>query len=220
MNDGLQYIDIIFIAMVAAFLVLRLRSVLGRRTGDERKRPNPLTPGEDVGDNVVALPGRAPLQAAGTPGSVAGGLARLRLADPSFSPDAFLQGARSAFQMILMAYAKGDRDTLKPLLSPEVFRNFSGAIEAREKAGETMETDLLSFKDVDFTAVDVRDRDAYISVRFVTEQVNTVRDPADAVVEGNPNHIEVVTDVWTFCRTIGSADPNWELVATQVPEEA
>ncbi|GEO80874.1 Tim44/TimA family putative adaptor protein [Pararhodospirillum oryzae] len=219
MNDGLQYIDIIFIAMVAAFLVLRLRGVLGRRTGDEQDRPPIISPSSERTDNVIDLPPRVPTGAAPLEGTLAGGLTRLRQVDPSFSPDAFLDGARSAFQIILMAFAKGDRDTLQPLLAPDVMRNFSAVIDTRERKGETMETDLVAFRSVAFEAVELRGRDALVTVRFVTEQVNVTRDAADAIVEGDPNHVDDVTDIWTFRRDVTSPDPNWELVATRVPEE-
>lgn len=219
MNDGFQYIDIIFFAMVAAFLVLRLRSVLGRRTGEERQRPDPFSRPENGEDKVVELPGRGPVTLGPADHSLAAGLTRIRMADPAFSPEEFLEGARAAFQIILMAYAKGDREALRPLLADEVFANFTRAIEDREQRGETMETDLVSVKAVEFMEAVLEDNEAVITVRFVTEQVNVQRDSKDVVVEGDPNQVEEVTDIWTFRRLVTSEDPNWELVATRVPEE-
>ncbi len=219
------YFDIIFFAMVAAFLVLRLRSVLGRRTGNERQRPDPFSrpdpqnrpQGEE--DNVVTLHGRNGGAADDLPVSVATGLTHIQMADPSFMPDQFMEGAKAAFAMILEAYARGDKVALKPLLAGEVFTNFSRAIDSREQAGETMETEVVSFKSVDLEEARMDGADALVSVKFVTEQTNVTRDSEGVVIDGNPDMVEEVTDIWTFRRDTESDDPNWELVATQVPEE-
>ncbi|ABC24402.1 Tim44/TimA family putative adaptor protein [Rhodospirillum rubrum] len=219
MNEGFQYIDIIFFAMIAAFLVLRLRSVLGRRTGEEQRRPDPFAQPESAQDNVIDLSGRKAVAGRPGDGTLAGGLTQIQLTDPSFSPEGFLIGAKAAFEMILMAYAKGDKAVLKPLLAGEVFQNFSRAIDEREQADETMETDLVGFKSVEILRAGMDGQDALVTVKFVTEQVNSVRDKSDTVVDGNPNQVEEVTDIWTFRRDTVSNDPNWDLIATQVPEE-
>jgi predicted lipid-binding transport protein (Tim44 family) len=216
MSEGFQYIDIIVIAMVAAFLVLRLRSVLGRRTGEEKQRfDHPV-----ARDNVVDLPGRTPAATEAADGTLAGGLTRIRLADPSFDPNGFAEGARGAFEMILFAYAKGDKATLRPLLAGEVYQNFTRAIDEREAAGETMETDLVSVKSVEITEARMEGDDALVTVTFKTEQVNLIKDGSGTVVDGDPNTVEQVTDIWTFRRDTQSSDPNWELVATRVPDGA
>ncbi|MBK5956122.1 translocase [Rhodospirillum rubrum] len=219
MNEGFQYIDIIFFAMIAAFLVLRLPSVLGRRTGEEQRRPDPFAQPESAQDNVIDLSGRKAVAGRPGDGTLAGGLTQIQLTDPSFSPEGFLIGAKAAFEMILMAYAKGDKAVLKPLLAGEVFQNFSRAIDEREQADETMETDLVGFKSVEILRAGMDGQDALVTVKFVTEQVNSVRDKSDTVVDGNPNQVEEVTDIWTFRRDTVSNDPNWDLIATQVPEE-
>ncbi|MBK1663214.1 translocase [Rhodospirillum rubrum] len=219
MNEGFQYIDIIFFAMIAAFLVLRLRSVLGRRTGEEQRRPDPFAQSESAQDNVIDLSDRKAVAGRPGDGTLAGGLTQIQLTDPSFSPEGFLIGAKAAFEMILMAYAKGDKAVLKPLLAGEVFQNFSRAIDEREQAEETMETDLVGFKSVEILRAGMDGQDALVTVKFVTEQVNSVRDKSDTVVDGNPNQVEEVTDIWTFRRDTVSNDPNWDLIATQVPEE-
>ncbi|MBF0373335.1 MAG: Tim44 domain-containing protein [Alphaproteobacteria bacterium] len=225
MSDGFQFIDIVFFAMIAAFLVLRLRSVLGRRTGTERQRPEPGVgrPTVDRPDNVVELPDRrrtvpeGPTDAyTGTP--LAAGISQVRIADPSFSPEPFLQGARGAFEMIVSAYAAGDRATLRPLLANDVMANFEAAIDAREQAGEKLETELVSIKSADLDEVVMEGRTARVTVKLVSEQVNVVRDADGKVVDGDPTRVAEVTDLWTFARDTGSRDPNWVLVATRSPE--
>lgn len=229
MNDGFQFIDIIFFAMVAAFLVLRLRSVLGRRTGQERPREGLMRGGEtgptiNGGDNVVELPERRRTipegpqdRYAGTP--VAGGLSQIRMADPGFNADEFLAGAKAAFEMILGAYAASDVKALKPLLNAEVLRGFEAAIADRAKSGDTLETELISFKSAEIVEAATEGRRALVTVRFVTEQVNALRDAQGQVVDGDPNRISEVVDVWTFARDTRARDPNWQLVATRSPEE-
>ncbi|MBF0305231.1 MAG: Tim44 domain-containing protein [Alphaproteobacteria bacterium] len=225
MSDGFQFIDIVFFAMIAAFLVLRLRSVLGRRTGTERQRPEAGfgRPAVDRPDNVVELPDRrrtvaeGPTDAyTGTP--LAAGISRVRMADASFSPESFLQGARGAFEMIVAAYAAGDRATLRPLLANDVMANFEAAIDAREQAGEKLETELVSIKSADLDEVAMEGRTARVTVKLVSEQVNVVRDKDGKVVDGDPVRVAEVTDLWTFARDTGSRDPNWVLVATRSPE--
>src|SRR5579863_2353748 len=141
MGDFPQYFDIILFAMVAAFLVLRLRSVLGRRTGHEQ-RPDPLLRrAEAPGEKVVSLGSRAaappPLDVSPPADAVAAGLGRIRAADPSFDPAQFIEGARVAFAMVVEAFAAGDKVRLRPLLSDDVYKPFSTAIDERRAAGET-----------------------------------------------------------------------------------
>ncbi len=227
MNESFQFIDIIFFAMVAAFLVLRLRSVLGRRTGHEQPRPDGFgRNGEPVnnGDNVVELPDRRRTVPEGpqdpyTGTPIGAGLTQIRLTDPSFSVRQFLQGAKAAFEMILGAYAAGDVKTLKPLLSPEVLHNFQGAIEARRKAGEVLETELVGIKSSDLVEVGVHGRNAVITAKFISEQVNAVRNAAGEVVDGDRDRITEVVDLWTFSRDLRARDPNWHLIATATPDE-
>ncbi len=226
MNDGFQFIDIIFFAMVAGFLILRLRSVLGRRTGNEQRRPDFF--GQERGDNVVELPARKgqdpaldaeveTLAAAASP--VGAGLTQIRLADPNFTPDGFVSGAKAAFEMILGAFAAGDDKALKPLLSPEVFANFKDAIDQRRKNGETLEAELIGINQAEIVGAAMEARTARVTVRFVTEQVNVLRDAENRVVEGDPARVTRVTDVWTFTRDTRSRDPNWQLVATAAHDD-
>lgn len=225
MNDGFQFIDIVFFAMIAAFLVLRLRSVLGRRTGNERPHDgfNPRrSSAEPRNDNVVELPDRrrqaeVPEQYQGTP--VGAGLTQIKVADPAFSPDGFLSGAREAFAMIVGAFAAGDAASLRPLLSDEVFSNFSAAIDQRAAAGETLETELVGIKKAEIAEARMDGFDAVVTIRFVSDQVNVLRDKAGEVVDGDPTRVTEVTDLWTFARDTRSPDPNWSLVATRSNEE-
>lgn len=218
------FFDIILFAMIAGFLILRLRSVLGRRTGHERQRPDPYAAtGRGGSDNVLDFPGRGPDDAPDgdnadqTP--VGAGLTRIRIADPSFSPEQFLGGARSAFEMIVGAYAAGDTDTLRPLLDDAVFDNFKGAIDARRAAGEELQTEIVALKSADIVAAGMEDTVASVTVKFVSDQVNVVRDAEGNVVEGNPDYISTIVDIWTFARDTQSSDPNWLLVETRSPEE-
>lgn len=235
MGQGLQFLDIIFFAMIAVFLVMRLRNVLGRRTGNEQRRdPFATRRTEEVQkDKVIPLPDRtrgreeAPVDIGGDPfrtppKPAAGapqvpGLERIMGADRDFSPEHFLAGARAAFEMIVTAFAAGDTETLRPLLSDEVFENFNGAIKARAKAKETLETTLVGIGSAEIIEAELQGRTALVTVKFVSEQVNVTRDADGKVVEGDPAAVTTVTDIWTFSRNLRSRDPNWILVATRSP---
>ncbi|MGB0695697.1 MAG: Tim44/TimA family putative adaptor protein [Rhodospirillaceae bacterium] len=226
MDQGYEYFDIIIYAMVAGFLVLRLRSVLGRRTEDEANRPAQYQRQEPVhesNDNVVDLPGLrrdGPEDEADGPPSLASGLTHIRLADPSFEPNGFLQGAKAAFSMIIDAYARGDAETLRPLLADAVYENFELAINERKEAGETLETDIRSMSSIDLEEAEMRGSMAYVTVRYVTQQTNVLRDSDGEILEGDPDDAVEVIDLWTFGRDTTNDNPNWELMATKVPEES
>jgi predicted lipid-binding transport protein (Tim44 family) len=221
MSDGFQFFDIILFAMVAAFLVLRLRSVLGRRTGTEQRRDlfPPRPPEAAPTDNVVSLPDRN--KAAGVSGADAGPLplaaqfAAVRNVDPSFEEDGFLGGARGAFEIIVTAFAAGNTATLRPLLSDDVYERFAEAIRARTAAGETQETKLVAINGADIVEARVSSsRMVLITVRFVSDQINVTRGRDGAVIDGEPDKPVERTDFWTFARDPRSPDPNWQLVAT------
>jgi predicted lipid-binding transport protein (Tim44 family) len=222
MSDGFAYLDIIFFAMVAAFIAFRLRSVLGRKTGHERPRIDSVSQraGTRSNDNVVPLPERGPTppgEAAAQPtaeGPLAAGVAAIRRADPRFDPDFFLQGARAAFAMIVEAYAKGDKAALRPLLADEVFAQFAGAIDSREQAGRTLSTELVATRSAELVEAVMAGSRARVTVRFTSEQINLTRDTAGDVVEGDPRQIDTVIDLWIFERDTRSRDPNWQLVET------
>jgi len=236
MNDGFQFIDIIFFAMIAAFLVLRLRGVLGRRDGHEGPVQNPFKsrPGDKdhnapSDENVIPLTDRND-SSARDPGRespvdtgedmfddddpLAKGLHDIRAIDASFDTEEFLSGARIAFEVILGAYASGDTQTLKPLLSPDVFANFSQVIRDREQAGETLEDTLVGITSAEIVEAETEGRMETITVKFVSEQINVTRDENGDVVDGNPNAVLDGTDFWTFSKDSKSRNPNWTLVAT------
>lgn len=219
-------VDLILFAMVAAFLVLRLRSVLGRRTGFERPappeaRPAALDPrGARTVDGVAE---EVPPMAAGStsprvlpdPRSPPGqALARIAAADRSFEPSAFLDGAEAAFRMIVQAFAAGDRATLEALLSEDTYNGFAQAITAREQAGERQRTEIRAVHQVAVEAADLRGSVADITVRFVTDQVNMTTSRDNEVVTGS-DAVTELTDLWTFQRVLGGTDPTWKLVATR-----
>jgi len=220
MGDFPHYFDIILFAMVAAFLVLRLRSVLGRRTGNERRRDPIVRRAESAGDKVIAFGQRpngaaSPAATAEPPGdAVAAGLARIREADSGFDPPQFLEGARVAFEMIVAAFAEGDKAKLRPLLSDEVFRPFSAAIDERSAAHETLESRILALKQIDIAEAELAGRAARLTLKIVSDQINVLRAHDGSVVDGDPEHAIEKTDFWTFARDTRSSDPNWVLVAT------
>jgi len=231
MGEGFQFLDILFFAMVAAFLVLRLRSVLGRRTGHERRPEDAVSERRGNGaakDNVVSLPDQqrgadraddgatdAEAEAAETP--LSAGLTQIRIADPDFDPERFLTGVGAAFEMIVTAFAAGDRAALKPLLAPEVMENFDDAIAAREKAGERLETTLVGVKSAEIVEARMDGRAAVVTAKIVSEQVNVTLDADGNIVSGDANYVATVTDLWTFSRDTRARDPNWQLVETASP---
>jgi predicted lipid-binding transport protein (Tim44 family) len=226
---------IIFLAL-AVFIFLRLRIVLGQRTGRERPPYDPYAARDPVrspaSDKVVALPVRGaepapqPAEAAEPPGerwkgvaeqgsAVATGLDAIVAEDKDFDAKHFLAGARAAYEMIVTAFAEGDRRNLKNLLSREVYEGFESAIREREGRGETSETRFVSIDKAEITGAEVRGKTAQITVRFVSQLVSVTHDRTGAVIDGSPEKVTEVTDVWTFARDISARDPNWKLVATE-----
>ncbi len=227
MGDGIQFLDIILFAAIAAFLVLRLRSVLGRRSGnDQGPKYNPFRKrgAEDADeDKVIALPDRrakAEPQAAGKTSEGAEdspleqGLTQIGLADRSFEPESFVGGAKVAFEMVIAAFAGGDTKTLRPLLSNDVFEDFAGAIKARLDKTETLESTLVGISESEIIEADLQGKTAFVTLKFVSEQINVTRDAEGEMVDGDPGGVASVTDIWTFARNTRSRDPNWTLVAT------
>ncbi len=224
MGDGSQLFEIIIFAAIAGFLVLKLRSVLGRRTGHERPPPaDPFAPPrpEPAAEKVVALPARpraTPLPAADSVAASATGIAaRIKAADPRFEEVEFLTGARGAFEMIVNAFASGDTATLQPLLSPSVYASFAEAIRQRLAAREKLEVTLLSIKAAELAEAEVEGDTLLVTVKFVSDQINAMRGADGAVIDGNPDLVVEHTDLWTFSRPVRSRDPNWILIATRSP---
>jgi len=224
---------IIFLVL-AAVIFWRLRSVLGQRTGRERPPYDPYSAPDPVrnspGDKVIPLPQRttepvkppeasepanryAGIVLAGSP--VAKGLDAIRAVDKSFDVKSFIAGARSAYEMIVTAYAEGDRRALKNLLAREVYDGFETVIWEREGRGETAETRFVSIDASEITAAELRGKTAQITLRFVSQLVSATRDRNGNVIDGSAEKVTSVTDVWTFARDVSSRDPNWKLVATE-----
>ncbi len=237
MPDVFDIYTIIFLAL-AVFIFLRLRSVLGQRTGRERPPYDPYSARDAVrspaNDKVVTLPPRPAAEAASRPAepapaagdrwkdiaetgsAVAAGLDAIAAADTSFDAKHFVAGARAAYEMIVTAFAGADRRQLRNLLSREVFDGFDAAITERERRSETLETRFVSIDASTITAAELRNRTtAQITIRFVSKLVSATRDRAGAVIDGNAERVTDVTDVWTFARDVASRDPNWKVVATE-----
>jgi predicted lipid-binding transport protein (Tim44 family) len=238
MSGGNDLILTLIFLGLAVFVILKLRSVLGTRTGferppevirremDERQRP------AQSADNVVPLPtaarppqpaeAQAPMTQAerykglAEPDSpVANGLDAIVAADPSFDARGFVGGARAAYEMIVQAYAKGDRKMLKDLLAKDVFDGFAQAITDREARGETSETTFVSIDKADLIGAEMRGKQSHVTVSFASKLITATRDKNGVVVDGSAEKIIDVNDIWTFARDVTTRDPNWKLVATE-----
>lgn len=228
---------ITFVIMV--FIFLRLRSVLGKRTGyqnptDVRKRRKSVERSDDQqqasNDNVVTLPTRSSKSSNDEPepsiyaeiDSIAKKrtklnkeLRELKDADSSFSPHKFVEGSKMAYEMIVTAFADGDTKTLKNLLSREVYDGFSGAIKQRKNDGHVVQFSFVGVDDAKIDRAETNKKDANITVRFVSQIVSATFDKDENLIEGDSEQIVEVIDLWTFSRDMRSRDPNWKLVATE-----
>ena len=229
MGEGFQFIDIILFAMIAAFLILRLRSVLGRHkdSGEPPQRNQPdqfsADPQSENGDNVISLPNQGVAenddaeeeieQEPETPLDI--GINQIRNAAPDFDRTEFLVGARTAFEMIIQAFAEGDTVLLESLLNNEVYNDFLQAIRSREAENQTLENTLVRIVNGEMIEAYMADSVANVTVKIISEQVNVTRDAEGEVVDGDADHISEVTNIWTFARDTKSNDPNWQLVATR-----
>jgi predicted lipid-binding transport protein (Tim44 family) len=213
------YLDILIFAVVAGVILFRLYSVLGRRTGNERPPQDsyrlPGNTSTEPPSNVTALPGRKPTQISAPASDPVGrGLMDIQLADRSFETEHFLSGAKGAYEMIVTAFAAGDRATLQPLLSREVYAAFDSVMRGREERGEKVDFTFVGFKDVKIVEATLKDRIAEITLAFGTEFISAHTSRDGQLVEGDPKVVRTVTDVWTFSRDTRSRDPNWSLIAT------
>lgn len=239
-NAVIDLTTIIFLGL-AVFIFFRLRSVLGQRTGRERPpyepySRDPARPPQSGADNVVALPERNTanpglpqpahvdpdepakyrwegVAAEGSP--TADALDAMVRIEPDFDPRHFLSGAKAAYEMIVTAFANGDRRALKDLLSKEVYDNFASAIGERETRGETMESRFVAISRADLEQAVLQGATAQLTVRFVSQLISATRARDGSVVDGDPEAVTDVTDVWTFARELGTRNPNWKLVATE-----
>ncbi len=240
MSGFVDIYTIIFLVL-AIVIFFRLRSVLGRRTGSERppfdpysRREAPPAAGGD--DKVISLPARGPVAGVDAPAGIAPGaeaqiktlapegttlneaLRAIATADRNFDPDAFLNGAKAAYEMIVTAFAEGDRKALKPLLSREVYDGFVTAITERESREETIEFRFVGIDKAEITDASLKATSAQITIRFLSKLISATHDKSGAVVDGDPVHVSDVTDIWTFSRDVTSRDPNWKLIATESVE--
>ena len=227
---------IIFLAL-AVFIFLRLRSVLGQRTGRERPPYDPYSSAPGTirpaapGDKVVALPGRAPDTAQKTaepaepvdrwkgiaePGSaLATGLDAIAREDKSFDARHFLTGARAAYEMIVTAYAQGDRRSSRTCSAKRSMTASRARSRSASRRARRSRRASSSIDGADLTGAEQRGKTAQVTVRFLSQLVSVTRDKDGAVIDGNPDKVTDVTDVWTFARDVSSRDPNWKLVATE-----
>jgi len=223
---------------LAIVILFRLRSVLGTRTGNERspidrqKQAEIAKTAKDEDGSVVQMRPR-PVEAAPVDderrarklaaeieqfshgdAKVAEGLKAIADADGTFGPKSFMEGAKAAYEMIVTAFAQGDRATLKNLLDKDVFDGFAGAISAREAAGQKIDFTFVGLPKVEISEAELDKRAAQVTVRFHAEVVSATRDKDGQLIEGNADQVQSIADEWTFARSPKSRDPNWKLVAT------
>jgi predicted lipid-binding transport protein (Tim44 family) len=220
MPDG-QYLEILLFAVVAGVILFRLYTVLGRRTGQEQPPPerfrlsgNAPADATPAKDNVVALPSRAEQIADRPADPVARGLFDIKLADKGFETEHFIAGSKSAYELIVTAFARGDRAQLRPLLAGEVFAAFESVIAGREQRKEHVEFTFVGFKDVKIVHAALKGRAAEITVAIGAQFISATLGADGQLLEGDAKSVRDVTDVWTFTRDVRARDPNWQLVAT------
>ncbi len=225
-------VELMVYALIAAGLIFWLRSILGTRSDDE---PHISSPKLELGDDgkIVGIGGQdgdraedklalieeLAENAKGNMGIVnraaQDGLAAIVKADRSFDIYVFLQAAQDAFVFTVESFADGDRDTLQDLLSPQVFEAFNGAIDEREKAGETMQTEIQSIQKSEVVEAKINGKTALVTVRFWADEVSVTKDEDGEIVHGHPDKVTQMRDVWTFSRDVKSRDPRWLIVETR-----
>jgi predicted lipid-binding transport protein (Tim44 family) len=226
-------ISTLILLVLAGFVIWRLRSVLGQRTGAERPpmeppsmRPDAAADSARANDNVIPLPNaQQKAEVPQTPeqrwkgitdhkGPAVAGLEAIMAADTSFVPKSFVEGGRMAYEMIVTGFAKGEKATLKGLLSSDVFESFASVIDGRVKRSEKAEATFVSIDEASVVAAEMDGSTAEITMRFVSKIISAVRDSNGEVIDGSPTKVGDVTDIWTFARDTKSRDPNWRVVAT------
>jgi predicted lipid-binding transport protein (Tim44 family) len=220
---AIRMMEILFFAFLTGYMIFRLWGLLGKRTGFEAP-PSSLRPEKDT-DNVIALPVQAKKKAGPREEglslpelkpSIEADMQKIQAADPAFRLEPFLRGAVTAFEMIVEAFATGDKATLKLLLSPSVFKSFAAALQDREEAQQTVETKIVNLKEPEVINIEIKGKQEQITLKFVSEQITVTKD-AEGKILDNPARLSLVmNDIWTFSRLIGSKNPNWVLVATRI----
>jgi predicted lipid-binding transport protein (Tim44 family) len=236
MSESFDIYTLLFL-ILAVVIFLRLRNVLGRRTGNERQpfdpygasdaksngtgargqdKVVPLQRGRDMQSEEQAVDVEELLKKFAPKGSpLAKGLMAIVKSDPSFDPEQFLEGAKSAYEMIVMAFAGGNKRSLRQLLGEDVYDGFIGAIDEREERGETVDSSFIGIDKADIIEAERKRKSAQVTVKFVSQLITATTDKKGKVIDGDPKKVREVTDIWTFARDITSGDPNWKLVATE-----
>ena len=194
MNYSFEYIDIILLAMIAGFIFLRLRGILGKRTGFSEK---------------LSTDFKQEIQKETT---------NKNLKNQTFDDSAkqeFLNGAKAAYEMIVTSFAKGDKNVLKPLLNKEIYKNFSDEIDNRKKENIKSELTFVGVKSAKIKNFEKKDNIYTFTVDFVSEIITCKKDKNNKVIEGNPDIIKIVNDIWKFSKNMWSNNPNWYLVETK-----
>jgi predicted lipid-binding transport protein (Tim44 family) len=236
MDNGFDIYTLLFL-ILAVVIFLRLKNVLGRRTGNERQHHDPYTASDDKSngaqrgtqDTVVPMhPGQS-LEIAedsvsiedrmkdfapkGSP--LASGLMAIGKADRNFDPALFLSGAKEAYEMIVVAFAEGNKRALRQLLGNDVYEGFVGAIEERTERGERVDSSFIGIDKTDMIEAELKRKSALITVKFISQLITSTLDKKGKVIDGDPKKVREVTDIWTFSRDVSTRDPNWKLVATE-----
>lgn len=213
-----EFVDILIFAVLAAVIFFKLFNVLGRRTGNEQPPPRP-GPVADNDDQETILPFRRQEddQAVDTTDPLMSGLDRIGLADRSFDPEQFLAGAKTAFEFIIDAFHQGELEPVRPYLDEDVYRSFADALAQRNMEGTRRHVELVAINQCTVIEAEMAGRQARITVRFESEQIDVVKDSEERIIAGDPSGTIEVTDIWTFARDTGSRNPNWHLVATRSP---
>lgn len=216
MENGFSYGDIIVIGAIAVFILLRYRAMLGERS--ERDQDGPITPPQPENyERVIQLPAtrvEPKKEDLTNYGSLADQLVAMRAIDRDFAPDEFLNGARIAYEMVITAFSKGDRDTLKMLLSDPIYKQFETSLKEAETSGQRPETTLIAIKQANLADAKLKGNTATITVDFLSEQVHVLRDGEGTIIEGDPSREEQVEDRWVFTRNLASSDPSWKVIDT------
>lgn len=212
MADG-GMVTLLILAAITVFLVFKLKDVLGTKTGHEKPPNAVMRQKTDQAPAPVEVEDRPPLDDKDPKSAV---FAKMQAVEPDFSPTVFANGARQAYEMLLMAFENGDKATLQKFLSPDVYQGFAQVIDERANEGLTVDARFVGLRESDIVSAifDEEDQVAEIEMKFVGELVTVVRDKEHRIVEGDPNEIRREYDQWTFGRKMGSSDPNWLLIAT------
>ena len=202
MDNAFQYMDIIFLAVVAGVVLLRLRSVLGKRTGSEKKDPNLYSYDKPVN------------QSTDTPKPVQMQSSTNNSKTDWFDNDNFIAGAKGAYETIVTNFENDNVKELKPLLEEDVLKSFTEVIEKRKKNGEYVEFSFIGIESAEIIYKDLNSSPMEVTVRFISEMITCIKNSKDEVISGSLNQIQKVTDVWTFAKFKNKKNANWLLLAT------